>query len=261
MEDWGVAGRKQRIFTLYRQGLSNAEVAEHLRSEYNKRGYAPEERAHEGPCVLADGGEGYGYFVAAEWRLRRRNVDGPMRYIKYEEMAAHIRTLIDEGRYLTPEELAQATITANQEQVPPSHVPEAASPAPAPAIAEDTASLAQRSAVSITQDDIDAQLRFEKPLTKINLNIYAIYQQNLSVADTVEAIKSVFGRAASSYTFPDGTAGWTEYDPDVGITLKHTTADKEVETVTITWPDAEKRLRQLISEGRYLTPGNWHRPL
>ena len=105
VEDWGITGRKQRIFALYQQGFSDEQIAEHLRAEYNKHGYTPEERAHEGPCVLADGGEGYGYFVAAEWRLRRRNADGPMRCISYEEMAHHIRGLIDAGRYLTPEEL------------------------------------------------------------------------------------------------------------------------------------------------------------
>ena len=105
IEDFGIVGRKQRIYALYQQGLSDEQIADHLRGEYNRHGVTAEERAHEGPCVLADGGNGYGYFVAAEWRLRRRDVDGPMRSIKYKEMAAHIRALIDEGRYLTPDEL------------------------------------------------------------------------------------------------------------------------------------------------------------
>ncbi len=98
IEDFGTVGRKQRIYALFQQGLSDREIADHLRAEYNRHGIVAEERSHEGPCVLADGGAGYGYFVAAEWRLRRRDVDGPMRCIKYEEMAQHIRALIDAGR-------------------------------------------------------------------------------------------------------------------------------------------------------------------
>ncbi len=136
-EDFGITGRKQRIFALFQQGLSDQQVAEHLRAEYNQHGNTAEGRAHEGPCVLADGGMGYGYFVAAEWRLRRRDVDGPMRYIKYEEMARHIRALIDRGRYLTPEEIAQIT-----------PAPEPVTPEPEPAAPR-----------KITQADIDAALQ------------------------------------------------------------------------------------------------------
>ena len=57
--------------------------------------------------TLADGSKGYSYFVYAELRLRRNQNDSPMRYISFEELAGHIRALIDEGRYLAPEELAQ----------------------------------------------------------------------------------------------------------------------------------------------------------
>ena len=67
IEDFGIVGRKQRIYALYQQGLSDEQIADHLRGEYNRHGVTAEERAHEGPCVLADGGNGYGYFVAAEW--------------------------------------------------------------------------------------------------------------------------------------------------------------------------------------------------
>ena len=132
IEDFGITGRKQRIFQLYQQGLSDGEIADHLRSEYNRHGYTAEERAHEGPCVLADGGSGYGYFVAAEWRLCRRDADGPMRHVKYKEMARHIRTLIDEGRYLTPEELAQSVPAPVPEA--PVEVSQSEPPAPAPAL-------------------------------------------------------------------------------------------------------------------------------
>ena len=134
IEDFGITGRKQRIFQLYQQGLSDGEIADHLRSEYNRHGYTAEERAHEGPCVLADGGSGYGYFVAAEWRLRRRDVDGPMRCVSYEEMARHIRTLIDEGRYLTPEELAQTVPAPVPEAPAEASQPEPPTPASAPAL-------------------------------------------------------------------------------------------------------------------------------
>ena len=101
IDDWGAEGRKQRIFAQYQQGHSDKEIAVFLREEYLRGGYNDK---NSGFVQLADGGRGYSYFVAAELRLRRRDEDGPMRYVKYEEMARHIRELIDADRYLTPEE-------------------------------------------------------------------------------------------------------------------------------------------------------------
>ena len=240
IEDFGIVGRKQRIYALYQQGLSDEQIADHLRGEYNRHGVTAEERAHEGPCVLADGGNGYGYFVAAEWRLRRRDVDGPMRSIKYKEMAAHIRALIDEGRYLTPDELKK------YESDRLGDVPEQGTEAPAP--------VSEPVPLAVTQADIDEQLHFEAPFTPQNLRIYDLFQQDLSVEARVEAVKKAFGRSATGHQLPNGMYRWTNYEPDIGITIQKSYADKKTETVTISWPDAEKRLRQLIAEGRYLTP-------
>lgn len=221
MEDWGVAGRKQRIFALYRQGLSNDEIAEHLRSEYNKHGYTPEERAHEGPCVLADGGEGYGYFVAAEWRLRRRNVDGPMRYIKYEEMAAHIRTLIDEGRYLTPEELAQAIVTANHEQAAPVHVPEATPPVPAAAPAQ-----------AVTQADIDAAIQEWNGDVGSKRRVQQYMTEHAREKDTADWLKNEYGDDLPAYPIP-GREGRVGTD--------------------LSWPKVQRNLARLVKEDRFLS--------
>ncbi len=104
LDDWGAEGRKQRIFAQYQDGRSNEEIAAFLREEYQRGGYNSQ---NSGFVTLADGSKGYSYFVYAELRLRRNQNDSPMRYISFEELAGHIRALIDEGRYLAPEELAQ----------------------------------------------------------------------------------------------------------------------------------------------------------
>ena len=240
IEDFGIVGRKQRIYALYQQGLSDEQIADHLRGEYNRHGVTAEERAHEGPCVLADGGNGYGYFVAAEWRLRRRDVGGPMRSIKYKEMAAHIRALIDEGRYLAPDELEK--YESDRLGAVPEQVPEAPAPTSEPV------------PLAVTQADFDEQLHFDAPFTPQNLRIYDLFQQDLGVEARIEAVKGVFGRAATGHPLANGIYRWTDYAPDIGITIRKSNADKKSETATISWPDAEKRLRRLIAEGRYLTP-------
>lgn len=210
-------GGKLKIFDLYHQNLPARSIAAAIRKEYG---------TSSGSFILSDGSHIFlDYRPNTGMEFWDKPTDKKF-VVKWSAIEKRIRQMIAEGRYLSPAEMEKYQ-SGHLEQPP---------------------------IQSITQEDIDAQLRFKKPLNKINLNIYTIYQRDLSAADTVEAVKSAFGRAASSYTFSDGTTGWASYEPDVGITLTHTRADQEIEKVTITWTDAEKRLRQLISEGRYLTP-------
>ncbi len=210
-------GGKLKIFGLYHQNLPAKSIVAALRKEYGTSG---------GSYILSDGSH-----IFLDYRpntgMEFWNDPSDKKFIvKWAAVEKRIRQLIQEGSYLTPEEL---------EKYQSDH-------------------LEQPPALEITQADIDAQLRFEAPLHFQNLRIYEIYQQNLSVEDTVDAVSAAFGRVAAGHKLPDGTQGWVDYRPDVGITIQKNGEDKETAEVTISWSDAEKRLRQLIEEGRYLTP-------
>ena len=206
-----------RIFTMYQRNISAKDAVAVLKQEYGYSG---------GNHTFLDGASGItDYRPDTGLRLVRYHPRTEVT-VKWPAVEKRIRQLIQEGSYLTPEELEKYQ-SDHLEQLP---------------------------ALEITQADIDAQLRFEAPLHLQNLRIYEIYQQNLSVEDTVGAVSAAFGRAAAGHKLPDGTQGWVDYRPDVGITIRKNGADKEVAEVTISWSDAEKRLRQLIEEGRYLTP-------
>lgn len=100
IEDLGDPDRKLRLYALFTGDWSDAMVVRKLEQEYSRsrRG-----NLEGGFCTLADGTRGYAYFTK-ELRLSPRP-EGVMRHISFEEMAQHIRQLIQEGRYLSPEEL------------------------------------------------------------------------------------------------------------------------------------------------------------
>ena len=99
-EDLGDPDRKLRLYTLFTAGWSDAIIAQRLEQEYSRSRHG---NLEGGFWTLADGTRGYAYF-AKELRLEPRP-EGIMRHVSFEEMAARIRQLIQEDRYLTPEEL------------------------------------------------------------------------------------------------------------------------------------------------------------
>ena len=102
IEDLGDPERKQRLYALFTGDLPDAMLVQKLEQEYSRSRHG---NAEGGFCTLADGTRGYAYF-AKELRLSPRP-EGEMRRVSFEEMAAHIRQLIQEDRYLSPEELEQ----------------------------------------------------------------------------------------------------------------------------------------------------------
>ena len=78
-----------------------------------------------------------------------------------------------------------------------------------------------------------------------------MYQHGISAKDAVAALKKEYGYSGHNYTFPDGASGMVKYSPDTGLTLQRYQPRAEV---TGKWPNLEKRIRQLIQEGSYLTP-------
>ena len=100
---------------------------------------------------------------------------------------------------------------------------------------------------SISQVEIDAVLR-DYPG---RMRIFTMYQQDISAKDAIAALKKEYGYSGHNYTFPDGASGMVKYSPDTGLTLQCYQPQAEV---TVKWPALEKRVRQLIQEGSYLTP-------
>ena len=105
IEDWGVTARKRKIYAMYQEGKTDAEISWKLASEYISRLYGEGNRQTSGPCVLADGSAAFAWYDYDRMKVTSRS-RGASRLVSYEEMARRIRTLIDESRYLPPKELA-----------------------------------------------------------------------------------------------------------------------------------------------------------
>lgn len=102
------------------------------------------------------------------------------------------------------------------------------------------------SAFSVPQEEIDRALRGYGG----KMRIYALYQQNLSQKDITAAIRKEYGLSGHSITFQDGTDAFLEYRPNSGMEFWRTSADKKF---VVKWTAVEKRIRQLIADGRYLS--------
>ncbi len=100
---------------------------------------------------------------------------------------------------------------------------------------------------SVPQAEIDHVLR-----TYYNkLWIYGLYQQDLPAKSIVAALKKVFGISGHSLTLLDGTSAFLDYRPSTGMEFWRVPTDKKF---IVKWTAVEKRIRQLIQEGSYLTP-------
>ena len=107
------------------------------------------------------------------------------------------------------------------------------------------------SAPSISEGDIDNLLRQGTGFQDGKLRIYEQYQKGISKGDAVKLLKKEYGTGGGSYTFLDGTSGFADYRPAKGFVFWWTPKGAEI---TVSWAKVEKRLRQLIQEGNYLTP-------
>ncbi len=103
---------------------------------------------------------------------------------------------------------------------------------------------------SISQADIDAELRSGTGFVDGKLRVYALYQQEISAKDAIEALKKEYGTGGHSQTFLDGGEGFVDYRPSSGMTFWRN--DEEAK-VTVKWSAIERRIRQLIADGDYLT--------
>jgi N12 class adenine-specific DNA methylase/adenine-specific DNA methylase len=108
------------------------------------------------------------------------------------------------------------------------------------------------SAFSISQADIDTELRRGSGFENGKLRIYAMYQHGADAKDAAAFLKSEYGTGGHSAEFLDGSHGFVDYRPSDGITFD--TYQEHAKTV-VKWAAVEKRLRELIREGTYLSEG------
>ena len=107
------------------------------------------------------------------------------------------------------------------------------------------------SASSISQEDIDAELQSGRGFDGGKLKIYELYQQGLSTKDTIAALKQGYYWTGHGHTLPDGSTAYVDYSPSMGMKMHHYDTQEEVKA---SWTQIEQKLRQMIAEGRYLTP-------
>ena len=102
---------------------------------------------------------------------------------------------------------------------------------------------------SVSQADIDAELRRGSGFSDGRLRIYALYQHNPDAKAATAFLKDEYGSYGRSLTFLDGSGGFVDYSGK-GAKFWWLHSDG---SVTVKWTVIEKRLRQLIAEGNYLT--------
>lgn len=238
-------GSRLRIYTFYQQEHTAQETVTFLRKEYGTFGHS-----HK----YLDGSEGSVSYWPDKGIVFQRYNPKAEATVRWSAVEKRIRQLIQEGSYLSPAEFEK--YQSNHLEDNPEQGPEVSAPVSAPQAAESEAPppASEPVPLAVTQADIDEQLRFEAPLNLQNLRIYELFQQDLSIEARVEAVAEIFGRSHVGHPLSNGIYRQTDYSPDVGFIIKKTVAGKESERVTVSWADAEKRLRQLIEEGRYLTP-------
>ena len=103
---------------------------------------------------------------------------------------------------------------------------------------------------TVSQEDIDAELRRGTGVQDGKLRIFALYQQEITATDAVAALKKEYGTGGHSHTFLDGTSGFVDYRPNTGLEFWKRPTDQKV---IVRWSAVEKRIRQMIAESSYLS--------
>ena len=102
------------------------------------------------------------------------------------------------------------------------------------------------SAFSIPQADVDRVLRGHGG----KLRIFELYQQNLPARSIVAAIRKEYGATGGGVVLSDGSYIFLDYRPKTGIEFWRTSTDPKF---IVKWTDVEKRIRQMVNEGSYLS--------
>ena len=102
------------------------------------------------------------------------------------------------------------------------------------------------SAFSIPQAEVDRALREYSG----RLKIFELYQQDLPARSIAAAIRKEYGTGGGSFTLSDGSHVFLDYRPNTGLEFWKNVGD---EKFVVKWAAVEKRIRQMVEEGSYLS--------
>ena len=214
----GFSGGKGRIYTFFQESHTDKEKVDFLKHEYGMGGHS---HALSGATHSSEDHDGKG--------LHYKKQDCPDVDLSWEKVSKRITDLIQKGRYLTEQELAE--YAKIQEEKAPVGA-ETEKPIPQENITEAPENLNEPLKVP-SQDEIDDALR--------------TWNGN---ADSKRAVV----RYMADHARERDTAAWLahEYDGSDGKSLFVFKAANARE-MELSWPKVQRRIAQLIQENRFLT--------
>ncbi|MDE6251430.1 MAG: DEAD/DEAH box helicase family protein [Lachnospiraceae bacterium] len=108
------------------------------------------------------------------------------------------------------------------------------------------------SAFAVSQEDIDAVLVKGNSVEHGKYRIYHQFQKQEDKKSNIEFLKKEYGTGGFFVDFSDGTEGYVWY-AGKGISIDRSGISTNHDLV-LSWSKAEKRLRELIKDNRYLNP-------
>ena len=214
----GFSGGKWRIYTFFQESHTDKEKVDFLKREYGIGGHS---HALSGATHSSEDHDGKG--------LHYKKQDCPDVDLSWEKVSKRITGLIQKGRYLTEQELAEYA-KMQEEKAPVEVEPE--KPIPQENITEAPENLNEPLKVP-SQDEIDDALR--------------TWNGN---ADSKRAVV----RYMADHARERDTAAWLahEYDGSDGKSLFVFKAANTRE-IELSWPKVQRRIAQLIQENHFLT--------
>ena len=107
-----------------------------------------------------------------------------------------------------------------------------------------------QSAFSISQSEIENELKRGTGTQDGKFRVYDFYSQHPAEKAAVDFIKNEFGWYGHSHTFLDGASGYIDYQPSKGMNVDHYDSGSKC---IVKWATVEKHIRALIDTDRYLT--------
>ena len=101
-------------------------------------------------------------------------------------------------------------------------------------------------------ESIETGIREMFQSDKYQQYLRTMYQRGTDEKEAAAFIRNEYGTGGRSFDFLNGTHGFVDYRPSSGIIFN---PYGDGGKVTLKWPAVEKRLREIIREGSYLTEG------
>lgn len=108
------------------------------------------------------------------------------------------------------------------------------------------------SAFAVSQEDIDAVLVKGNSVANGKYRIYHQFQKQEDKKKNIDFLKREYGTGGFFVNFSDGTEGYVWYSGK-GISIDRDGISTEHDLI-LSWSKAEKRLRELVKDNRYLNP-------